>query len=145
VLPATSQRVALNTDEAVNRSIRRQTEANLAYFSEHLDEIPARLDELDREWDIERVLETQASSLSLLGLFLGSTVDKRFLILPAVVAGFFLQHALQGWCPPVPVLRRLGVRTAHEIEAERYALKAIRGDFRNGVDKVVRLVRGRRR
>jgi hypothetical protein len=28
------------------------------------------------------------------------------------------------------VLRRLGVRTAGEINEERYALKALRGDFR---------------
>jgi len=27
------------------------------------------------------------------------------------------------------VLRRLGVRTAQEIASERYALKALRGDF----------------
>jgi hypothetical protein len=38
-------------------------------------------------------------------------------------------HAVQGWCPPVPVLRRLGFRTASEIDHERYALKALRGDF----------------
>jgi hypothetical protein len=30
----------------------------------------------------------------------------------------------------MPVFRRLGVRTATEIEEERYALKALRGDFR---------------
>jgi hypothetical protein len=48
-----------------------------------------------------------------------------------VVAGFLLQHAVQGWCPPVPLFRRLGFRTAAEIDYERYALKALRGDFRN--------------
>ena len=45
------------------------------------------------------------------------------------MTGFLLQHALQGWCPPVPVFRRLGVRTTAEIDRERYALKALRGDF----------------
>jgi hypothetical protein len=145
VLPSTTERVSGNTSAEVNQAIRRQTEANIAYFAQHPDEIPARLDELDREWDIERVLETQASSLVLAGTALGATVDKRFLLLPAVVAAFLLQHALQGWCPPVPVLRRLGVRTASEIEAERYALKAARGDFRNGVDKILKFARGRAR
>jgi len=28
------------------------------------------------------------------------------------------------------MLRRLGVRTRYEIDQERYALKALRGDFR---------------
>jgi hypothetical protein len=33
-----------------------------------------------------------------------------------------LQHAMQGWCPPVPLLRRLGIRTRNEIDREKYAL-----------------------
>jgi hypothetical protein len=48
------------------------------------------------------------------------------------VLSFLFQHAVQGWRPPVPVFRRLGVRTREEIDRERYALKALRGDF-NGV------------
>jgi hypothetical protein len=51
------------------------------------------------------------------------------LILPGVVAAFLLQHAIQGFCPPLPVLRALGYRTDREIETERNALKAARGDF----------------
>ncbi len=50
-------------------------------------------------------------------------------MVPAIVAGFLLQHAVQGWCPPVPIFRRMGIRTAREIDSERYALKIIRGDF----------------
>jgi hypothetical protein len=45
------------------------------------------------------------------------------------VTAFLFQHAVQGWCPPVPILRRLGFRTVTEIEQERHALKALRGDF----------------
>lgn len=57
-------------------------------------------------------------------------VDRRFALVPLVVGGFLLQHALQGWCPPLPIFRRYGVRTQTEIDYERYALKAVRGDFR---------------
>lgn len=60
-----------------------------------------------------------------------ATVDRRWFIFPAFVAGFLLQHAVQGWCPPLPVLRRLGFRTQPEIDYERYALKSLRGDFCN--------------
>lgn len=60
---------------------------------------------------------------------LAITVDRKWLALPAAVAGFLMQHALQGWCPPIELFRRLGVRTAGEIARERYALKALRGDF----------------
>lgn len=32
-------------------------------------------------------------------------------------------------CPPILILRRVGFRTQPEISEERYALKALRGDF----------------
>ena len=94
-------------------------------------EIDRRIKELDIEWDVERTLEANAASLALLGLGLGAFVDRRFFLIPAIVTSFLLQHAIQGWCPPLPVLRRLGFRTAREIDIERYALKAIRGDFKD--------------
>jgi hypothetical protein len=106
-------------------------------------EIDQRLAELDREWDIERTIEANASTIALAGLGLGALVDRRFYALPVVVASFLLMHALQGWCPPVPLLRRLGFRTQPEIGEERYALKALRGDFDGPptVAKVLKAVR----
>lgn len=136
LFPATTARVARQTDEDVNERIRRDTAARITYFASHPDEIDRRLDELDAEWDIERTLQANAATLALAGTVLGMAADRRWLVLPAMVSGFLLQHALQGWCPPLPVFRRLGVRTATEIEAERYALKILRGDFATaaGVD-----------
>lgn len=131
MLPSTAERVPLNTCDDVNQEIREQTEANVVKFgSGSRAAIDDRLRQLDEEWDVERTIEANASTIALVGLGLGTFVDKRFYALPAVVAGFLLQHALQGWCPPIPVLRRLGFRTQTEIEEERYALKAIRGDFK---------------
>jgi hypothetical protein len=130
MLPATTERVRRNTPESFNDDIERQTRDQI-WQHVHAGEagIGRRLQELDEEWDIERVLEANAASVALIGLTIGVAVDRRFLALPGLVAAFLLQHALQGWCPPVPLFRRLGVRTQSEIERERYALKAIRGDF----------------
>lgn len=126
----TATRVEQNTADEINERIRCQTEANIARCAfAGPDAITRRLAELDKEWDIERYVETVAPALSLFGLALGTTIRRRWLMLPIVVQGFFMQHALQGWCPPVPILRRLGVRTMEEINEERYALKALRGDF----------------
>ena len=131
LIPPTTSRVAEQTDEKINARIRRQTEANVAYFGKGEPQaIRDRLCELDREWDVERLLEANAATIALTGLCLGSLVNRRWFLLPAVVAGFLLQHAVQGWCPPIPVFRRLGMRTQTEIEQERYALKAMRGDFK---------------
>ena len=129
-LPPTSLRVERHTAPEVNQAIRERANAQILRLERAAPgEIPARLAQLDREWDVERVLQTNASVLVLTGVALGIGVDRRFLLLPAAVFSFFAQHALQGWCPPIPVLRRLGIRTIREIERERYALKALRGDF----------------
>ncbi len=129
LLPPTYDRVTFNTREDINCRIHQAMEQRLVYYALRPEEIEQRLCDLDEEWDVERTLETNASTLALAGLGLGLLADRRFLVLPAVVAGFLLQHALQGWCPPLPILRRLGVRTQGEIESERYCLKALRGDF----------------
>ena len=130
MLPTTPDRVPHHTDPDINARIEQDTLAALeSAAARGPDAITERIRTLDRTWDIERAIEANASSLMLLGLALGLFVNRRFLILPAAVGGFLLQHALQGWCPPVPVLRRLGFRTQSEIERERAALKALRGDF----------------
>src|SRR3954451_4956461 len=130
MIPTTVDRVPLHTSEMANERIRRQTEQSITRLR-HAGPtaIQRRLDELDAEWDIERVLETNAASAVLIGTGLGASVNRRWFALPAIVAAFLLQHAVQGWCPPLPVFRRLGFRTAAEIDHERYALKALRGDF----------------
>ena len=130
ILPTTSGRVPGQTDERINEQIRRRTEIRIAYYAQHRDQIDDRLRELEQEWDIERTLEANAASLALGGTVLGVLGGRRWLLLPLAVTGFLLQHALQGWCPPVPMFRRLGVRTTREIDEERHALKALRGDYR---------------
>ena len=128
MIASTAERVAAHTSDALNRRFRQEAKQRVAYFAAHPSEINGRLRELDREWDIERALEANASTLAFTGVVLGATVDRRWLALPALVTAFLFQHAIQGWCPPLPILRRLGFRTSSEIEQERYALKALRGD-----------------
>ncbi|MWJ26973.1 DUF2892 domain-containing protein [Halomonas sp. ZH2S] len=129
MLPSTTSRVERNTAASVNREIQQRTEENIAYFAENPHKIELRLHELEQEWDIERTLEANASTLNLVGITLAAAGYRRWLILPAAVSGFLLQHALQGWCPPIVILRKRGIRTSSEIDLERYALKALRGDF----------------
>jgi hypothetical protein len=129
VLPTTHERVPAHTAEHVNQRIHREIEQSVKQLANVPARIPHRLKELDAEWDIERAIEANASILAFVGVALGYFVHPNWLALPALVAAFLFQHAVQGWCPPVPVLRRLGFRTADEIAKERMALKAVRGDF----------------
>jgi hypothetical protein len=88
-----------------------------------------RLHALEREWDVDRTIEAEASTMGLLGLALGVFVDRRLLALPTLVAASLLMYAGTRRYPLLPLFRRLGVRSAREIARERYALKALRGDF----------------
>lgn len=128
-LGETQTRVYESTSRRWNERIQERLRESVIHFANNPDQIDARLRELDREWDIERILETNASSLMILFLVLGYLFTPWLLIFPVLIGSFLLLHAIQGWCPPVPILRRLGIRTTREIDHERYALKALRGDF----------------
>jgi hypothetical protein len=132
-LPSTSERVSMHTAEWKNQRIQQDMEMRIWYYAQNPEKIDERLRELDEEWDIERALETNAATLALTGTVLGM-FSRKYLLIPTVVTGFLLQHALQGWCPPVPLFRRLGIRTQGEIEAERHALMVLRGDYRAAGD-----------
>jgi hypothetical protein len=122
-------RVRLRTDEDVLDGLDDDLRGRVARYAQADErEIAARLEELDREWDVERVLIVNASTLATLGL-LASLRRRPALLLPLVVGSFLLQHGLQGWCPPLTIFRKLGVRTRREIDLERYALKSLRGDL----------------
>lgn len=125
-------RVRRHTSEEAAAAIDAKTRRHIR---EHAPKPPrdleARIRHLERERDMEQVLETNAGILALAGALLGTTVHKGFFGLTAVVLGFLTQHATTGWCPPVPIFRSMGVRTRAEINQERYALKALRGDFRD--------------
>ncbi len=129
MLPSTANRVANNTAPEINARIIAQTEANIARFGAAAPSIDARLAQLDREWDTERLMETNASAVAFIGVLLGMTVHWAWLFLPLFVTAMLLVHALQGWCPPLAIIRRLGFRTQREIDDERTALKVLRGDF----------------
>lgn len=125
----TRKRVAKRTHESIDARIEREIEDRIVYYAKHPGEIGQRLRELDKEWDMERVLEVNAAVLGFAGVLAGRFLHRRFLFLPAAVTGLLAQHAVQGWCPPLILFRRLGVRTVEEIETERMALKVLRGDL----------------
>jgi hypothetical protein len=121
----------IDSDISLEHSTRveKNIQENLNQFYNDKNEIERRLQQLDEEWDIERALEMTASTLTTTGLVLGLTQNKKWLSLSLVVSGFLMNHALFGWCPPLPLLRSMGFRNRAEIDKEKFALKALRGDF----------------
>jgi len=130
MVATTTSRVQNSSAARDNEHIREKTLETIARYENATHrELTYHLAELDREWDIERVLELNFSSVVLLGIALGTFSNRRWYLLPAVAGCFMVQHVIEGWCPPLAILRRLGFRTADEINRERMAFKTLRGDF----------------
>ncbi len=125
-------RVRRSTAPEILNQIDEKIEQNIRFYATQPPEaITRRIEELDREWDMERWLEANAATLAFSSAFLGLVSSRKWLLITCGVMGFLLQHATTGWCPPVPVMRRLGVRTRSEIDREKFALKTLRGDFKS--------------
>jgi len=129
MISETTNRVPKHTPKHLNERILDQTRKNLIFHGISPEAIESRLESLNREWDIERLLQANASTLVVVGVILGALVTPWFYILSFLVGVFLLQHAIQGWCPPIRLFRRLGFRTHAEIAAEHYGLRFLRGDF----------------
>ena len=116
------------TSEATNRRIHRDTRAALDQAGDSPSRIRARLAELDREWTVDRALMLNFAIVGSLTASLTMRTLYRERKLGAWGALFFTQmaflahHAIWRWCPPMPVFRRLGFRSAREISDERAVL-----------------------
>jgi hypothetical protein len=128
-MDATAGQIGRLTAEEVNARLREETEIRLAYYASHPEQIDVRLRELDEEWDVERAIEIEAGATVLTSFVFGAVFSKKWFLLSVFAGSMLLLHNLHGGYPLLPLFRRMGFRTAREIAQERYALKAIRGDF----------------
>ena len=127
---STTDRVRAHTSQRLNHKIDQGSMKRIWYYaSRPKEEISARIDALDAEWDLERAVEVAYASTTLFGIIMGALRTRRWLTLPAVMMGCMLHHATTGSAPTVFLFRQVGFRTRREIEAEKYALKMLRGDF----------------
>jgi hypothetical protein len=133
----TTERLRSYLDGDADHCVSQKTRDNVArYAAASPQRIGQRLAELEHEWDVERITAVTVNASLLLSLLLPALLGPIWLIVPALLAGFRLLHALIGWSPLVSLLRRMGYRMHCEISHERYALKALRGDFQR-LDTVV--------
>jgi hypothetical protein len=123
--------ITLEHSTSVEKQI--QEKINYYYYQDQ-EQINLRLLQLDNEMDLETYLQTETSAVNIAGLILALTSGKKWLILPFISSLFVLSNLMRGDKPPLTFLRKLGLRRRAEIEKERYALKAIRGDFKTLMD-----------
>ncbi len=121
------------SDETVFRGPRHdrihdEMLARLRALEDDDEGIDERLREIDAEWDLDRAFFLGAGLI--VTTFGVVAVARTRRPSPLLAAGpFLLLRALSGWAPPLSILRLFGVRSRQEIEHERTALRALRGDF----------------
>jgi hypothetical protein len=111
-----------------------KTLKNINHYYQNRAAIGQRLMDLEEEWDIERLLELNTGLWAVIGIVLGITRNRVWLLLTLGAGALLASQALEGNSAAVPLLQRLGFRTRAEIDKEKYALKALRGDFKYLLD-----------
>jgi hypothetical protein len=111
------------------------TQENINYYYHNKDHIENRLPQLEVEMSIEQIFELHDAAHITVGVLMSlATGKKRWLILPVLVAVVQSLQALKGARLGTSLLRQHGFRTKAEIDKEKYALKALRGDFQYQLD-----------
>lgn len=115
------------TSDRANQRIDRRTWESVQAL-ESPSAIRARLNDLDREWNVDRALMLNfaivgaiSAAMALRAARQGRVSGWQALLFTQL--GFLAYHAVRRWCPPLPVFRRLGFRSDQEIAAERVALE----------------------
>ena len=120
-----------HTSPELQQRIDSELEERIRFYATQTKEaISRRIAQLDEEWSLDRRLTANAAGIALAGVTLSFLSGKRkWLLLSGVALTHLVMYGVQGWCLPAKMMRRLGIRTRSEIDAERYALKLLRGDF----------------
>jgi hypothetical protein len=129
MIPTTTEPLPRHLDKPDDCASEKTRENVARYAATSPLLIEQRLRELDQEWDVERIAAISVNTALLLSLVLPALFGTIWLLVPAALAIFRIVHALIGWSPLASLLRQMGHRTHCEIAHERYALKALRGDF----------------
>ena len=106
----------------------RTTETTMNYFTATPESVDNRLKELEKEWDLERVHELNASFSGLNGTLLGKILDKHFASLPFSTSTRLVNETPYEWNPSITLFESLGYRPKHEIEKEKQFLQTLKNE-----------------
>ena len=105
-----------------------QARMSIDYYSHHPELIGQRLEELAKEPSVEKVFQYAMAGASLGGFVFSLTRSRLWRLLPVAAAAVSLKQGITGESRVYDLIHKLGFRRAEEIEAERFALKSLRGD-----------------
>jgi len=129
MLSTTAERVTANTAPEYRQQFEQQLRDNIAgYMLADRQTLDQRLEALNGEWNIERVIELEAPTMIALGVILGLTAGRKWFGLSVFAASLVILHNTQGWYPLMRPFQRMGLRSQNDIEQERLALRVLRKD-----------------
>jgi hypothetical protein len=118
-------RLVPHCDESLEEHVTRLADAGPAAISE-------RLAQIDQEWSVGRAAKVAAGGLALGAAAAEAFGRRRVSVVLALAAGSALcPYLLSRRSVVGDLLCHLGFRQGTEIQRERVALRALRGDFQN--------------
>lgn len=106
------------------------TQENINLYYHNKNQIDFRLQQLEKETDIEKIFRLRDVIFIFGGIALCFFYSNMWwLLLPLYSALSIFIHVFRGSRYGTWLLQRMGFRTRKEIDKEKYALKALRGDF----------------
>jgi hypothetical protein len=93
--------------------------------------VAERLQSLEDEPDLETVATLAMAGTGILALVFGLMGSRLWRLLAWMALPLIFAHARGRLAAPGDFLKTLGLRSRKEIQEEKYALKALRGDFRD--------------
>lgn len=88
-----------------------------------------RIHSLEEEWDMEKFITVGLSGIGVFGLVMGFFGSRVWRLFSWVSLPLLFLYGQDKWKPSNGALKSLGLRSRKEIDEEKYALKALRGDF----------------
>jgi hypothetical protein len=119
----------ISASRCQSQSTLEQRLACLADAGPHA--ITERLNQLEKEWSAGRMTKATIGVLIVVGLALTALANPWWLALPALGALFLLQYFYSNRSWLGATFHELGFRSGAEIDQEKFALKALRGDFKH--------------
>lgn len=106
------------------------TQENINHYYHNKNHIENRLLQLEKEMSIEQIFQLHDVANITAGVLLSiATRKQKWLLLPLLIAIVQSVQAASGLRLGTSLLRKYGFRTKADIDKEKYALKALRGDF----------------
>ncbi len=121
--------IGISEDRHADNQKNLILQRRLLYYAHHPQFISHRIDQLEQETSLEKIIENSSVALSLSGILLAFVSNRRWLLLSLLASGLFFLKKEPKDNQVQQLLQKQGYRSEKEIQRERQILQALRGDY----------------